>query len=151
MNSYQHTQRSPLHLLLYVPAVYMFFVAWQLRHDTPPSIGVLLFGLVLIFLALSFQSLTVSDDEGELEVSYGPNNLFGTRIPYADITDVEVGKTSVIDGWGIHFIPFRGWTVNLWGFECVVIKRGDKTIRIGTDDSVNLCKFLQKRCGASNN
>ena len=26
---------------------------------------------------------------------------------HADITGVEIGRTSIIDGWGIHFMPGR--------------------------------------------
>ena len=103
--------------------------------------------VLLMVLALAFQTLTVSDHGEYLDVRYGPLNLFGTRISYDDITAVEQGKSSLIDGWGIHFIPFRGWTINLWGFECAKIWRGKKVIRIGTDDSKNLVEFIQERIG----
>jgi hypothetical protein len=142
---YQHTQRSPLHILLYVPAAFMFFVAWQLRNTAPPSIAVLLVAVILVVLAFAFQTLTVSTGRDHLDVRYGPLNLFGTRIYYRDITGVEPGKTSLIDGWGIHFVPFRGWTMNLWGFDCVRIERGTKVIRIGTDDTQNLVDVLRQK------
>ena len=48
------------------------------------------------------------------------------------MTAVEAGRSSLIDGWGIHWIPGRGWTYNLWGFGCVVIQQGKKTTRVGT-------------------
>lgn len=145
---YRHVQQSPVHFLLYLLSAFMFVFAWQLRGDVGPSIAVVVVAVVLLVLTLSFQTLTVSDNDGEyLEVRYGPLNLFGTRIAYCDITAVEQGETSLIDGWGIHFIPFRGWTINLWGFECAKISRGDKVIRIGTDDSKNLVEFLRERIG----
>lgn len=143
---YAHVQRSPFHFMLYLLAAFMFVFAWQIRTDVAPSVVVLLVAVVMLVLALSFQTLTISDREGQhLDVRYGPLNLFGTRIDYSDITAVEQGKTSIIDGWGIHFIPFRGWTINLWGFECVKIWRGEKLIRIGSDDSENLVQFLRER------
>ncbi len=142
---YQHVQRSPLHLLLYLPAAFMFVFAWQIRSDAMPSVVVGIVALVLILLALSFQTLRIADDEDCLVIRYGPLNLFGTRIAYRDITGVEPGETSIIDGWGIHFIPFRGWTFNLWGFECVEISIDSKVIRVGTDDSENLVAFLDQR------
>ncbi len=144
---YKHTQQSPLHVLLYLPAIFLFFVAWQLRNDLPPSLVISVVAICLLVLSLTFQRLTVKDDDEFLDIHYGPLNWFGTRIRYADITDVNCGKSSWIDGWGIHFIPFRGWTINLWGFECVEITRGNKMIRIGTDDSENLAEFLRERCG----
>ena len=146
---YEHVQKSPLHVLLYLPAAFSFVVAWQIRNDLAPSLIVLFVAFVLIVLALSFQKLKVSDEEDYLRIQYGPLNLFGTRIFYDEITDVEPGKSSLIDGWGIHFIPFRGWTFNLWGFECVKIKKGKKTIRVGTDDSKNLAEFVNGRLQAN--
>ena len=146
---YEHVQRSPIHFLLYFLTAFMFVFAWQIRNDVAPSVVVLIVAVMMFILTLSFQTLTVSDQDGEyLDVRYGPLNLFGTRLDYRDITNVEQGKTSLIDGWGIHFVPFRGWTVNLWGFECVKIWRDKKVIRIGTDDSENLVKFLRERMEA---
>ena len=142
---YQHTQRSPLHLLLYLPAIFMFIAAWQIRATTPPSMTLIVVGLLLFLLSLSFQTLTVTAQQDHLDVRYGPLNLFGTRIVYRDITDIQQGKTSLIDGWGIHFIPFRGWTLNLWGFDCARIARGDKVIRIGTDDAENLVRVIREK------
>lgn len=142
---YEHTQRSPLHLLLYLPTAYCFFIAWQIRNDTAPSIIVAIAAVLLLVLSLSFQTLTVSDHGEYLDVRYGPLNLFGTRIAYRDITAVEPGRTSLIDGWGIHFVPFRGWTLNLWGFECAKITRHNKIIRIGTNDSENLVNLIREK------
>ena len=146
---YKHTQHSPLHLLLYLPVAFSFLIAWQIRDDVAPSIVVAIVAVLLLVLALSFQTLTVADHGEELDVRYGPLNLFGTRIAYRDITAVEPGQSSIIDGWGIHFIPFRGWTLNLWGFECVKITRGDKVIRVGTDDSENLVEVIREKLEAN--
>ena len=144
---YQHTQRSPLHLLLYLPAAFSFVLAWQIRTDGAPSIVVAIVAVLLMVLALSFQTLAVSDRGEFLDVRYGPINLFGARIAYRDITAVEPGTTSFIDGWGIHFIPFRGWTLNLWGFECAKITRNNKVLRVGTNDSENLVKLISEKIG----
>ena len=146
---YEHVQRSPIHLLLYILTAFMFVFAWQIRSDVAPSIVVLIVALIMFVVTLSFQTLTVSDRDGEhLDVRYGPLNLFGTKLNYREITKVEQGQTSLIDGWGIHFIPFRGWTINLWGFECAKIWHSNRVIRIGTDDSENLIRFLRERMEA---
>ena len=142
---YEHVQRSPLHIFLYLPAIFAFMLAWHARDDAPPSVTVAVVGILLLLLSFSFQTLTTRGESDYLVVRYGPLNLFGTRIAYQDITSVEPSTTSLIDGWGIHFIPFRGWTFNLWGFECVKLTLGTKVIRIGTDDSVNLTKFLSEK------
>ena len=140
---YEHTQHSPLHWLLYLLSGFLFFFVWQAQRDTGPFLVLLVAAFSVLIFALAFRSLTVSDQGDFLRIRYGPLNLFGTKIAYRDMTAVEQGKTSVIDGWGIHFIPFRGWTFNLWGFECAKISLGEKIIRIGTDDSENLVQFLQ--------
>lgn len=142
---YEHNQRSPMNFLLYLLAAFMFVFAWQLRNDAAPGTVVAIVALIMSVLALSFQTLTVSDKGDYLDIRYGPLNLFGTRIDFRDITAVEQGKTSLIDGWGIHFIPFRGWTINLWGFECAKIWRGKSVIRVGTDDSENLVNYLRQK------
>ena len=140
---YKHVQGSPVNLLLFLLSAFMFGVAFLMTSDVAPSFLAGIVGIVLFVLAISFQTLTVSDQGEYLDVRYGPLNLFGTKIAYRDMTAVEPGKSSLIDGWGIHFIPFRGWTLNLWGFECAKIWRGKKVIRIGTDDSENLVDFLR--------
>ena len=142
---YRHVQYSPVHFILTLLAAFMFVFAWQIRTDVAPSIVVVIAAGIMFTLSLAFRTLTVLDGDDSLVVRYGPLNLFGTKIPYEKITGVEPGTTSIIDGWGIHYIPFRGWTLNLWGFECVKIQVGTKTMRIGTDDSENLVQFLEKR------
>ena len=32
-------------------------------------------------------------------------------------------------------MPGRGWTYNLWGFDCVKLTLGRKIIRVGTNDA----------------
>ena len=107
----------------------------------------LLLGLAVLFLllALSFQHLRVFDAVDHLAVRFGPLPLLGTRIRYDEITSVERGRTSLLDGWGIHWVPGRGWTYNIRGWDCVVVQLGKKTIRIGTDDVENLLAFLQAK------
>lgn len=144
---YHHVQKSPLHLLLYVLALFVFFIAWEAPAFTTPGILLAIVAILLTVFALSFQTLTVSDGGDHLDIRYGPLNLFGTTIPYDEISSVEPGDTSWIDGWGIHFIPLRGWTFNLWGFECVNILLGERVTRIGTDDSEELVRFLKERVG----
>jgi len=75
--------------------------------------------------------------------------LLSKRFRYADITGVEIGRTSILDGWGIHFMPGRGWTYNVWGFACVKLTLGRKIIRVGTDDAEGLAKVVREKLGSS--
>ena len=72
--------------------------------------------------------------------------LFGVPFGWRTrIESVEPGRSSLLDGWGIHYFPGRGWTYNLWGFDCVVLRMKKKTLRVGTDDPDGLLEFLQSR------
>jgi hypothetical protein len=58
---------------------------------------------------------------------------------------IEVGRTLVLDGWGIHRSLRGGWVWNLWGRDCVVIHRRKGTYYIGTDEPQKLADFLGAR------
>lgn len=145
---YSHTQKAPLCLILYGAAIVALMVAimsgeWQ---------GMVVVGVVvsiLIVLAAAFHHLTVEDEGDLLAIRFGPVPLFQKRLRYADIHDVEVGRTLVLDGWGIHYSLRGGWVWNLWGRDCVVLHlKGKGILRIGTDDAEGLAAYLRGRIGA---
>jgi len=143
---YEHTQRAPLHLLLHVLAAGMLVGAWA-SFTSAPFVTVILsiVGIVFVLLGLMFAHLSVCDEGESLAVRFGPLRLFGTRISYAEISSVQSARSAWIDGFGIHAIPGRGWTFNLWGFDCVELIVAGRVVRIGTDDVENLLQFLQSR------
>lgn len=53
----------------------------------------------------------------------------------------------MVDGWGIHKILGRGWTWNLWGFDCAELRVDGQTLRVGSDDADGLVEFLKTRLG----
>jgi hypothetical protein len=55
----------------------------------------------------------------------------------------------ILDGWGLHYMPFRGWTYNIWGFACVKLTLGRKIVRVGTDDAEGLAKMIAEKIGVS--
>ncbi len=146
--SYSHTQTAPLYYLLLGVAAVMLLSAWLTLGEPAIAITLGISGAVVLLLAFCFASLTISDEVDRLSIRFGPLPLFRKSIPYTEITGVEPGRTSFIDGWGIHYVPGRGWTYNLWGFDCAVIHRGTKVIRVGTDDPEDLVAFLQQKCAA---
>jgi hypothetical protein len=73
--------------------------------------------------------------------------MFGMTVRYSEIVKVEVGRTLILDGWGIHMSIRGGWVWNLWGRDCVVVQLNKGTLRIGTDDAANLAVFLQGKVG----
>ena len=141
--TYDHRQNGKLHLSLLAPIFLFLLPVWQFRA-TP---GVLLVAgaitLLLIFVALCFEYLLVLDEGDCLTLRYGPIPLFHKRFFYSQMTGAEPSRSNILDGWGIHYMPGRGWIYNLWGCDCVKVQMGKKTVRIGTDDVEGLMAMLR--------
>src|SRR5437588_8160466 len=114
--TYDHTQRGYFHWLLYALAIVEAVLAIALWHKPPEWVHWLLGGVAVLFfiLALAFARLRIYDGGDRLEMRFGPLPLLRGAIRYDAITSVEAGRSSLIDGWGIHWIPGRGLTYNLW-------------------------------------
>jgi hypothetical protein len=105
-------------------------------------------GLLIAMLTPAFHLLTVVDEGERLAIRFGPIPLFRKTVRYAEIEKVEVGRTLILDGWGIHLSIRGGWVWNLWGRDCVVVHfRQGSVLRIGTDDAANLAGFLEGKIG----
>ena len=142
---YENTQHAPIHVILLGVAVVLLAIAC-FGHVAPIALTLLVgVAAALVLLGEMFGCLTIRDEGEWLALRYGPLPIFRKRIRYADITAVEPGRTSIIDGWGIHYIPWRGTTYNLWGFGCVKLSLGRKIIRVGSDDVDNLTEFLRRK------
>lgn len=143
---YSHTQTAPLCLLLYATAVLLLMLGWALP-DVPPIRWLFPpIGLLMLIVAASFHHLTVEDRGDVLAIRFGPLPLFRRTVRYEGIEAVEVGRTLLLDGWGIHYSVRGGWVWDLWGRDCVVVRfRDGGTLRIGTDDAENLAAFLEAK------
>ncbi len=141
---YSHTQNAPLCLLIYALAV-VFLALGYFVQDAPPIPWLFPpIGLLMLVLAASIHHLTVEDRGDVLAIRFGPVPLLRRTVRYADIGSVEIGRTLLLDGWGIHMSVRGGWVWNLWGRTCVVVHfRHGGTLRIGTDDAENLAAFLR--------
>ncbi len=151
MSRYAHTQRSPLYLLLM--AVALTIGIWgMLTGDDVPGMQLGLFGLSAMFVVISacFAKLTVRDDGDKLVVRFGWLPAFGWSARWEDIESARQGKSALIDGWGIHWIPGRGTTVNLWGFDCVELRVKGRIVRVGTDDAQKLTGYIRERISREN-
>ena len=143
--TYSRTQHGRFHYGLYVAAVALLVAAWGSRQQPFLMVVVLSAAAPIFLFTQSFHYLTVRDEGDALAIRFGPLPLLRKRIPYSRITAVEPGRTSLLDGWGVHWIPGRGWTYNIWGFDCVTIHMGKRVIRVGSDDVENLVAFLSDR------
>jgi hypothetical protein len=144
---YSHTQKAPLCLILYGTALACIALALMIGETAGIVIGGGV-GLLIASLAPCFHHLTVVDQGDVLAIRFGPVPLFGRTVKYADIEKVEVGRTMILEGWGIHFSIRGGWVWNLWGRDCVVVHfRNGGVLRIGTDDGEKLVEFLEGKIG----
>ncbi|QDU25865.1 hypothetical protein ETAA8_09370 [Anatilimnocola aggregata] len=145
MPTYHHTQRAPLCLLLYGLAITFLVLTCVLRQEPVLAWVFPVTGLIVLVLAAAFHHLTVVDGGDHLSISFGPLPLFHRTVRYDDVEQVEVGKTTLLDGWGIHMSIRDGWVWNLWGCDCVVLRLRNGTLRVGTDDAENLRSFIVER------
>lgn len=141
---YYHRQHGPWGLHLYAAGVTFLAVAWLLRAEATVPVAFAAGGITVLLVGTAFHHLTVSDGGDHLAVRFGPLPLFRNRIPYDRIESAEVGRTLLLDGWGIHLSVRGGWVWNIWGRACVVIRHGPTT-RVGTDDAENLARFLNSK------
>lgn len=146
---YEHTQRAPLCLLIYLTAGIFAGVAWFVQNAPVVAIAHCFGAVLMTVLAACFHFLRVADEGDRLSVAFGPVPLFRRTVPYADIEIVEVGRTTLLDGWGIHRSLRGGSVWNIWGRDCVVIRLQKGILRIGTDDTEGLAQFLRKRLAES--
>lgn len=147
MLNYNHTQKGPVHFILFGLAALFVAIAWYSSSRGLPSVGMLALAGLMAILAPCFRQLTVRDEGNALAIRYGPLPLFRRRVPYASITAVQAARSDWLDGGGIHYIPGRGWIYNLWGRDCVKLQLGKKTVRVGSDDVAGLLRFLEARIG----
>lgn len=147
--NYNHTQRGSWHIVFFAVAAAMLTGAWLARSEPGVMVLNIVIAAIFVVVALTMGSLTICDEGERLALRYGPLPVFRKRIRYADITAAEPDRSKWIDGWGIHYIIGRGWTYNLWGFGCVKLTLGKKTIRVGTDDVDGLVAFLQAKVAAN--
>ena len=147
---YSHRQTAPLCLLLYATAVVLLGLGLA-GPDVPPIPWLFpAVGLMTLVPAASFHHLTVEDRGDVLDVRFGPVPLFRRTVRYAAIEAVEVGRTHLLDGWGIHYSVRGGWVWSLWGRDCVEIRfRDGHTLRVGTNDAGNLARFLETKANGT--
>ncbi len=142
---YHHTQTGAIHYILNLVAAVMALVVWLSAGE--PGVVPLVWGvaLLLVVAAWIFQCMTVRDEGDRVAICYSPLEIPLKRILYSQIRSVQTSRSKILDGWGIHWIPGRGTTYNVWGFDCVELQVGNRLIRIGSDDVDNLATFLRSK------
>ncbi len=136
--SYVHTQRVPTPVLVGLGVLGVAtLVVVPLR---------LLRAVIIASLAgagYTFQSMTVTVDEAEIQVLFG-GWLNAKTIAMDDVAECTIVRMSPISGWGIHWTG-DGWLYNIFGLNAVelVMKDGTKTF-IGTDEPGELSAAVRQ-------
>lgn len=148
--TYHHTQRGPLFIFVLLAAAVVGVGAGVLLAGGSP-LGWVLVGVavVVLLLAACMRHLTISDEDSHLAVRFGPLPLFARRIAYDQITAAMRGRTTWLDGWGIHWSLSGGWVWNIWGFDCVIIHMGRRRLKLGTDDPEGLVALLAAKAAGT--
>jgi hypothetical protein len=148
---YEHTQTGPWYLLLLaVAASQITTILTGVVNGTPWVFWMLVaVSILMILLACSFRSLTVRVTATEIHVKFGPLPLMGKRVHFKDVQTVQAARSSIVDGWGVHWNPSQGWIYNLWGFDCVALQLGKTRLRIGTDEPQELVQVIQRGIAAT--
>jgi hypothetical protein len=141
---YRHRQHAPLCLLIYVPAVVLLVTSLTRPPEFPINVVLLASSGLLFALGAAFHHLTVEDLGEQLLIRFGPLPLFARRINIAEIESVAVGRTTILDGWGIHKSLRGGWVWNLWGRDCVELELRRGILRVGTDQPEQLASYLSQ-------
>ena len=146
MTNYSHTQYGLIHWLCFLVGMVFCGLTLVLLPNPVVHQTFWLSGLVCLLLGLCIRSLTVTDCGDQLQIAFGPLPFIRRTISYADIADAVVTKTTLLDGFGANYMPGRGWTYNIHGWDCVELRlTNGKSVRVGSDDSDALAEVVKDR------
>jgi hypothetical protein len=95
----------------------------------------------LLVLMWIFRSLTIEISDTELRWHFG-SGWPRRRVPLSAIVSAKPIRTSVMNGWGIHYTR-RGRLYNVSGFGAVAIRlRSGRIFCLGTDEPEKLAWHL---------
>jgi len=145
MTSYKHTQIGYLMLLTTLAVLGLFTWAQITARTEPLSVDsgtnflVTFIMALVLFILVSFTTLTTSIDEKYLQIKFG-YGIFRKKFLLSEIASTKQVKNHWYYGWGVKvwFWPYM-WIYNISGFDAdEIIMRNGKIYRIGTDTSSEL-------------
>lgn len=145
---YEHTQRSPLWLIVSVTLLIGLALAGVAAEATAvvmilSAIGV---GLFIAFIA-NFSVLTVTVEPTSVRAAFG-RGFPRKTVDLGTVTAVRAVRNTWLYGWGIRWVP-KGSLWNVWGLDAVELALDSgRVLRIGTDDPDGLLMALAGRLGS---
>lgn len=143
--AYQHTQESPLWLLVGGPLLGIVgFVAAESRADTVVVIGSLAVALVFVGIMATFSRMIVTVEQDAVHMTFGlgwPRRI----VDLVGMTDVELVRNRGWMGLGVRYLR-SGSLWNVWGRDALELGlTGGQRLRIGSDDPQGLYSALASR------
>ncbi|MGB3404909.1 MAG: hypothetical protein WBA77_19655 [Microcoleaceae cyanobacterium] len=142
MIQYQHRQWGKT-LLLVLSMGILVCLALAIQQPTGYLISLCIaLGLLLCIILLFSLSIEVSDQD--LRWQFGPG-IIRKSVKLSEIAQVEVTRTYLIEGWGIH-LTSRGWLYNISGFKAVAIQlKNNQQFLLGTDEPEQLVSVIRQQ------
>jgi len=145
---YHHTQ--PAHAVRWLTLVAIgacvaaILLAPKVREPGwHPDVFLWAIAATLVVAVALFWSMTVQVTGEALAFWFGPG-LIRKRVPLAEIATVEEVRTTIWQGWGIHWTT-RGWLYNVSGLGAVLVKlKTGKALLVGTDEPRALADALRE-------
>jgi hypothetical protein len=135
MKTYQHTQPAVTILRVIAVMILIFAIGSVFVHQLIAGI------VILAITAWLFRSMTIEITDTEL-IWYFGSGFPLKRVPLSEVVSVEVIRTTILNGWGIHYTP-GGWLYNVSGRGAVAITlRNGKRFCLGTDEPEELARQL---------
>ena len=129
-------------------------ISYLMRLGTNPLSlnGYLILTITLIIVLLMFYRLKIRVDDLGIHVIYGIG-LIHIKINPEKVKQVKIVKTPWYYGLGIRFIG-RGMLYNIQGSHALEIaysnrKDKDRTVLIGSNDTIALKDFIEKKYNVS--
>lgn len=124
------------------------FVSVVLKHgfrriafQSPGALIFFICAAILLFCLLAFRNLTVTVDDRQTELWFGPGWIH-RNFALSDIESCRIVRNPILLGWGIRWFP-GCWTYNVSGLQAVELKmHNGKRYRIGTDEPDRLCAAI---------
>lgn len=145
---YDNTQMGWLILNLMGLIVFFITIAYVNRwgNQPIPTWGFIFMVVLFVLIASLFYKLRIRIDEEAIHIVYGIG-LIHIRIKPQRVDRVRVVRNPWYYGMGIRLTP-RGMLYSIQGMDAVEIeyfKGISKRVRIGSDDCLNLKRFLEQK------
>lgn len=103
--------------------------------------------LILLLFLINFSTLTVKVTRNEIIWYFGPG-LWKFRLKLDEVQAVAVTRSSIWEGVGIRWNPYKGMLFNVSGQHAVkIIRKNGKSTRIGTNQPQELLQAIRQSAG----